>query len=446
MNEVELNLVGLPGNTHNYGGLSYGNTASMKNRTNTSNPKEAALQVVNHMKALHDLGVKQAVLPPHERPNIPVLNRLGYKGSDKDIARKAFEDSPNLYVACCSAAAMWTANCATITSDGEDEKVHITPANLATNFHRSIEAPITSKILQAIFNNEEFFTHHAPLPFNSATADEGGANHTRFFKGDTPGVHLFVYGQHGFKPNAVLPQRYPARQTSEASQAIARSHRLNNAHVIYAQQNPQAIDAGAFHNDVVSVGYGDLFFYHQKAFVATDSVIREIQNRFSKLCFAELIPIEVKESEVTLDEAVQTYLFNSQIVQGKDGKIYLIAPQECREHPKVEAAIQRIIQDKSNPISAVQYVNLHQSMWNGGGPACLRLRVPLNPSAYKAVHKGVLFTDDLYKKLLVWIDKHYRTKLDFGDLTDPKLIAENRASLDELTKLLGIGNLYQFQK
>lgn len=449
MNSFEVNFDRLVGLTHNYGGLSYGNTASMKNQSSTSNPREAALQGLNKMKYLHSLGVKQAVLPPDDRPAIAILQRLGYTGSAADILNKAFDDTPHLLMACCSSASMWAANAATITpsQDSLDGKVHITPANLASKFHRSIEVPVTTRILQVIFNNDQLFNHHPFLPMSSQMGDEGAANHTRFSGTyDGKGFHLFVYGQSAFKPNAVLPQKFPARQIYEASQAIARRHQLPSNQVLFVQQNPKAIDAGVFHNDVISVGNLNVFLYHENAFVATDAVIHEIQTRLSKQCFTDLIPIKVTEKEVSLKDAVESYLFNSQIVQSPNGEMHLIAPVECQKMANIKEFIDKMIASPANPIKKVHYIDLRQSMSNGGGPACLRLRAILTPNEYKAVHKGVIFNEALYEKLSTWINKHYREKLSITDLTDPKLIDESHAALDELTKLLGLGTIYPFQK
>ncbi len=35
------------------------------------------------MKALADAGYPQAVIPPQERPNVPLLRQLGFSGSDE---------------------------------------------------------------------------------------------------------------------------------------------------------------------------------------------------------------------------------------------------------------------------------------------------------------------------------------------------------------------------
>jgi succinylarginine dihydrolase len=98
-----------------------------------------------------------------------------------------------------------------------------------------------------------------------------------------------------------------------------------------------------------------------------------------------------------------------------------------------------------NPIRDVLSFDLKQSMKNGGGPACLRLRVALNEDELAAVHPGVLLTDNLYDILTAWVERHYRDQLSQSDLADPRLITESMTALDELTQLLGLPAIYAFQ-
>ncbi len=230
MKAVEVNFDGLVGPTHNYSGLSYGNVASTKSRQAISNPKEAALQGLQKMKFLTDRGIPQAVIPPQMRPHLPTLRQLGFEGNDKRVLNQAFRAAPELVYACSSAACMWTANAATISpsADTADGKLHITPANLSSKFHRSIEAQFTEKLFQTLFSNQKYFTVHPPLPQGSYFADEGAANHNRFCKSySDSGVELFVWGRYSFKDNPSAPRKFPARQCYEASQAIVRRHRLD---------------------------------------------------------------------------------------------------------------------------------------------------------------------------------------------------------------------------
>jgi len=445
----EINFDGIVGPTHNYSGLSYGNVASLQNQRLPSNPREAAIQGLNKMKFMSDLGIKQGVLPPHERPYIPTLKALGFTGSDQEILASAFKSQPELVFAIGSAAAMWTANAATISPscDSNDHLVHFTPANLSNKFHRSIESPTTGKVLKTIFNDPKHFMHHSPLPSGNFFSDEGAANHCRFCReyGEA-GVQLFVFGRYSLKSNATAPKLFPARQTFEASQAIARLHRLNSERIIFAQQSPDAIDAGIFHNDVAAVSNNNLFFYHEKAYLHQQSVIAEIDNKMNDLCDTKMIFLEVQSEEVSLDQAVNSYLFNSQLVTLPSGEMALIAPLECQITPSTKIYLDRLLNKKNSPIKNIYYQDLRQSMQNGGGPACLRLRVELTQKELKAIHSHVILDENLYQKLLEWIQRHYRDRLYVEDLADYKLLEEVRTALDDLTLILKLGSVYPFQQ
>lgn len=445
----EVNFDGIVGPTHNYSGLSYGNVASVANQQTISNPKAAALQGLEKMHHLAQMGVKQAFLPPQERPHLPTMRKLGYRGNDQEILRQVWKESPELLMACCSSAAMWTANAATVTpsSDTEDHRLHLSAANLAHKFHRSIEAPVTAEVLRRIFSNPQYFVHHSPLPNGSYFSDEGAANHTRFCRAyGEKGLHLFVYGRESFKESQHHPKKFPARQTLEASQAIVRRHLVLPDHVIFAQQNPEAIDHGVFHNDVISVGNQNFFFYHEKAFLNTSQVIKQIQEQAAYLCGIEMRFLEVKEEEVSLKTAVDSYLFNSQIITLADKTVVLIAPSECHEIPSVRAFLDKMITASDNPVSQIHYFNLKESMRNGGGPACLRLRVALTQKEIQAVHPDIFFTEERYLKLKAWIEKNYRERLAPEDLADSHFLQETRQALHELTEILKLGSLYSFQQ
>lgn len=440
---VEANFDGLVGPTHNYAGLSWGNVASKSNVRSVSNPREAALQGLAKMKRLADRGYVQGVLPPHERPHIPTLRALGFSGSDSDVLRAVARQSPSILAAVSSASTMWTANAATVSpsADTADHRVHFTPANLSAKFHRSIEHPVTGRALKSIFSDESWFAHHPALPSVSQFGDEGAANHTRLCgRYGEPGVELFVYGQVAFNDQAPAPRLYPARQTLEASQAIARLHGLKDSHVVFAQQNPEAIDAGVFHNDVIAVGNGNTLFYHEMAFLDEERVITDIRARLSG---TKLEAVRVSSDQVPLEDAVASYLFNSQLLNTPDGMM-LAVPGECREITSVSRFLDELV-DGTGPITSVEVFDVKQSMRNGGGPACLRLRVVLNDDELKAMHQGVLLTDALYERLTTWVEAHYRDQLSQDDLGDPMLLDEVRKALDELTGILGLGSIYDFQ-
>lgn len=445
-NAFEMNFDGLVGPTHNYGGLSYGNVASQSNSQSVSSPKEAAKQGLAKMKALMEMGFKQGVLAPQERPNVAVLRSIGFSGSDAQVIEKAAKQAMPLLVASCSASSMWTANACTVSpsADTADGRVHFTAANLNCKFHRSIEHPTTSRVLGAMFANERHFAHHAALPAVGQFGDEGAANHTRFCKGyGDAGVEFFVFGRSAFDSRFPEPQRYPARQTLEASQAVARLHGLSDEGVVYAQQNPAVIDQGVFHNDVIAVGNGEVLFYHQDAFLDTDKVLAELSDKLARRG-GEFKAVCVPREAVTVEDAVKSYLFNSQLLSRGDGSMLLIVPEECRNNGNVWNYLQRLT-DGKGPIKQVKVFDLKQSMQNGGGPACLRLRVALKEHELEAVNPGVIMTPSLYDTLNVWVDKHYRDRLSESDLADPQLLTECRTALDELTQILKLGAVYPFQ-
>lgn len=443
MKTVEVNFEGLAGPTHQYAGLAYGNVASVMHAHQISNPKEAALQGLHKMRILMNLGVPQAILPPHERPYIQILRRLGYTGSDNAILESVYRSNFELFKAVYSASNMWVANAATVSPsrDSLDGKVHITPANLMIHFHRSLETQFTYKLFKKIFSSSVFNVHQ-PLPRHPLFADEGAANHNRFCLqyGDS-GIQLFVYGQNRFLNQDLLPTRYPARQTLEASEGIARLHQLDPDKTLFAKQNPLAIDEGVFHNDVIAVANQNVFLYHELAFENTEQVIHQLQ---SEMPFP-LYCIPVSDSELSLKESVASYVFNSQLVTLADQSMVLISPIESQEIASAHAVIKRILAD-NNPIKRVEFVDCRQSMQNGGGPACLRLRVVLTEAELKACHQGIFLTESLYQALEKWVNQHYRDTLSIEDLRDPKLLEETRTALDALTQLLKLGPIYEFQK
>ncbi|MDH0729430.1 N-succinylarginine dihydrolase [Pseudomonas sichuanensis] len=447
MKSYEVNFDGLVGPTHNYGGLSYGNVASQSNSQQGSNPREAARQGLAKMKALMEMGFQQGVLAPQERPDVAALRSLGFTGSDAEVIQRAAKEAMPLLVASCSASSMWVANAATVSpsADTADGRVHFTAANLNCKYHRSIEHPTTSRVLGAMFNDDKHFAHHAALPAVAQFGDEGAANHTRFCKdyGDA-GVEFFVYGRSAFDSRYPAPQKYPARQTLEASQAVARLHGLRDDGVVYAQQNPAVIDQGVFHNDVISVGNGEVLFYHEDAFLETDAVLGQLQaklagkgGQFQAIC--------VPRSAVTVEDAVRSYLFNSQLLSRADGSMLLVVPEECRNNERVWAYLGQLT-SQGGPVKEVKVFDLKQSMQNGGGPACLRLRVALKETELAAVNPGVIMTASLYDTLVQWVDKHYRDRLGEADLADPQLLIECRTALDELTQIMKLGSVYPFQR
>ncbi|MBI1361991.1 MAG: N-succinylarginine dihydrolase [Alphaproteobacteria bacterium] len=443
MTSVEVNFDGLVGPTHNYGGLAHGNLAAADNAGDVSNPREAALQGLAKMRRLVEMGLTQGVLPPHDRPHVASLRRMGFTGTDAEIVRTAGMASPILLSNVSSASAMWTANAATVSPsvDAEDGRIHLTPANLAFQFHRSIETETTSRILQAIFADEAHFAVHEAVPF-AVFGDEGAANHCRLAPSHSErGVELFVYGRSAFEKNGI--GKFGSRQAMEASHVVATNHRLPRGGAVLAQQSKTAIDAGVFHNDVISVSNETVYLLHEQAFERQDVVLNALRKACAALGFEPNFLIATQD-ELTLEEAVGSYLFNSQIVTRPSGGMALILPVEVEETPRAKAYVDRVLAS-NGPIREAHYLDLRQSMRNGGGPACLRLRVVMTEVERAAMGAGVMVDAAKISALEAIVRTHYRDRLLISELADPALLDESRTALDEISQTLGLGAIYDFQ-
>ena len=439
----EFNFDGLVGPSHNYAGLSFGNVASFSNVKSASNPKQAALQGLAKMRALAARGFAQALLPPQARPNFRLLRSIGFAGSDADVLARAYRESPVILACAYSASPMWTANAATVSpsADTFDGRTHFTAANLNNKLHRADEHAQSTRTLRALFGNEQYFAVHDALPPTPAFGDEGAANHTRLCSSHgAKGVEFFVYGRTEFDPSAPAPKKYPARQTFEASQAIARLHGLDAGHTVFAVQNSDVIDQGVFHNDVIAVGNGNVLFYHEQAFHDEAAVLNKLRAAMDGVG-AELMPIRVDTRVVSVADAVASYLFNSQLLTKPDGAMALVIPQECQENLAVARYLEQLVAG-GGPVDELIHFDLRQSMRNGGGPACLRLRVALTDAEAGAMHQGVIMTETLYATLVAWVEKYYRDHLEPKDLADPQLAIECQGALEELTRILKLPDLY----
>ena len=354
---VEINFDGLIVPTHNYGGISPGNIASTRNAGAIAYPRAAALQGLDKMRANITAGLHQGWFMPLARPNEGWLATLG-----TDNAGAA----PHIRAAAWSASAMWAANAATVSpaADCADGRCHLTVANLVTMPHRSHEWAGTLAQLRVAFADPAFAVHPPiPAPFG----DEGAANHMRLAPThDEPGVEIFVYGRSG--------GGFPARQHEEASRAVARRHGLDPARTLLIEQAPRAIAGGAFHNDVVAVANERVLFTHESAFADRDAAHAAIH---AAAPWCEII--EVAESDVPLPDVIASYLFNAQLVTLPDSEAALIVPTEATSTPSVARYLERLVAG-NGPIRRVIPVDVRQSMANGGGPACLRLRVVADPT------------------------------------------------------------------
>lgn len=431
------------GPVYSHAHFAFGNLASMKNHHQVSKPREAGLQSLEKMKFLMDKGLPQMLMPPSHLPRLKFLKRLGFDTSSKNVLQKVWDFSPDILASCYSSSSVWLANCATVScsADTKDHKVHFTPANLHFSLHRSLETEHSHFLLKKIFHKTKYFTHHDPLPCSPVFADEGAANHNRLCTNyDQAGLNIFTYGYQAFKNRSHT--KFPPRQSKEAMDLIVRQHSLDLKNTLFVQQNPQAIDAGVFHNDVIFTSDKNLIFYHEKAFLNTEQAIQKIQDRFID---QELLQIKVTSQEIPLKNVVSSYLFNSQLLPTNTKHQWqLLAPQECKTDPIVYAYLQAL-QKRNNFIKDIHFIPVHHSMKNGGGPACLRLRIVLTEQESQGLHQGVCLNEELYQTIKHWITKHYREQLLTKDLLDPLLITESQRALDELSHILKLGNIYDFQ-
>lgn len=433
----EIAFDGIVGPTHSHAGLSPGNLAATRHAGEVGNPRKAAQQSLEKMQLVASLGAGQAVLPPHPRPDVDALRRIGFSGSDTQVLERA--ERAGMLAHVCSASAMWTANAATVapSSDTTDARVHFVVANLQTLFHRSLEAPVTRRVLEHVFAANAFDVH-AALPPAPLLSDEGAANHTRLCT-SRGALHLFGWGRSAATPAPT--QIHPARQSLEASQAVARLAALPAERTLFWQQHPDGIDAGSFHSDVLSVGTDSVLLLHELAFRDAEALLSELETRLG----SELEVVLASREELAVDEAVRSYVFNSELLSLPNGSMALIAPDSARESTASWRWLERVL-DADNPVSAVHTVAVDASLKNGGGPACLRLRVRLTREQEHALMGRVLLDDALANDLRAFFDRHYRDRLSAPDLADPELLREARQALDELTRLLELGSIYDFQR
>ena len=422
---IEINFDGIVGPTHNYAGLSIGNRASSANAGAVSAPRLAALQGMAKMRRMMAMGLRQGVFLPHDRPNVGWLRTLGFSGSDAETLASAWAADRALVANAMSASAMWTANAGTVSpaSDTRDGLCHISVANLSTMPHRASEAGQTERQLRLAFTDPRYFRVHAPLP--SAFGDEGAANFMRLVPPDGgAAVELFVYGEG-------QAGGFPSRQHRTASEAVARRHGLDPSHALMVRQSEAAIAAGAFHNDVVAVANGHVLFAHAEAFADPAALYDIVAARVPGA-----VIVEVPADRVSLDTAIRTYLFNSQLVTMPDGGMTLVLPAEARENVDVWAWLSDVIASEG-PITRLEIVDVRESMRNGGGPACLRLRVQVDADSCAAIDRRFLLDDAACDRIEAVIAREWPEAIAPDDLGDPHLWEQAARARASLTAAMG---------
>ncbi|MBX3125994.1 MAG: N-succinylarginine dihydrolase [Polyangiaceae bacterium] len=436
----ELCLDGLVGPTHTHAGLASGNLAAQRHAGEVSNPKRAALEGLTKLRHMLALGTTRGVLPPQPRPAVQVLRRLGFEGSDERVIERAAQE-PGLLTLVSSASSMWAANAATVipSCDSRDGRLHLVVANLVAQSHRSFEAETTERVLSAIFQDATLYAVHPPLPAAAHFSDEGAANHL-LLHSSRARIHVFGWGRSALG-DAAKPSRHSARQTLEASAAVARMGLLEPSRLLLWQQAPEGIDAGAFHSDVLAVGNGSVLLLHEAAFVDVDAFAGSLSQRLG----AELSVVLARSQELSLRDAVSSYAFNSELVRTTDGALVIVAPEESRDCAAAHAFLQRA-REECELAREIAFVGVSGSMKNGGGPACLRLRLELTEAELAGLASDVVLNDARLSALQSWVERHYRDRMRVTDLADPALYRESLDALDELTGLLGLGAVYDFQR
>lgn len=436
---VELQLDGMVGPSHHFAGLGLGNLASQAHRHQISFPRAAALEGLAKVRRVMELGIPQALLPPQHRPRLDWLRQVGFEGDDAEVIAQAGAGEGDWLSSAYSASSMWAANAASVSpaSDTRDGRLHVTAANLISGRHRSLESFETTWHLRRFFAGTTTVVHE-PLPALLALRDEGGANHTRLTpEWSLPGIEFWVHGESDLNSgSAPRPQRFLPRQTKAACEAIVRRHRLDPSMSFVVAQSAEAIDAGVFHNDVISVGHRDFLMFHEQAFADGRETVERISQRFQERFERPLRCIEFSEAELPMRDAVASYLFNSQWLTGEAGDWHLICPRQCERIASARRALERL-KGCVPELRVVHFVDLDQSMSNGGGPACLRLRIAMSREELMRTLPTAHMTPERLAELEQLVRESYRERLSIDELRDPAFASECLAARQRVLQVLG---------
>lgn len=430
---TEINIDGMIGPTHHYGGLGVGNIASQTHRDQISNPRQAALEGLAKAKLVSDLGITQTIWLPPSRPKLELLQSLGFQGSPQEQILSAFERAPRVLSAAFSSAFMWAANSATVSpaADTKDGCYHFTPANLISSLHRASEANERQSDFANTFSVIHFHRFHDPLPAVTSLRDEGAANHMRLSdpSGEI-GFNIFVYGEEdASKSSETTNTRFMARQTRLASETIARQHQLNPETTFFLRQHPDAISAGVFHNDVIATSHEGVLLHHELAFLDAEEELARLERAFLDRVGQAMVRIVVSNDSLSLTDTVNSYLFNSQLLtpsrtNAKDSlpRMMFVCPMQCHAMESANRLLRSIISDPTNPVDDVQFVKVGQSMSGGGGPACLRLRVPADERTRSQLPYEGLLNESLYESLTRAVERHYPENVSLSSFCDERFV------------------------
>lgn len=397
-------------------GLSYGNTASMQSSQLASRPKKGALQAIALMRSLLKFGSFVCCVPPQVRPSVKELENFGYTLKSQEDLDNLWLSNPMLASAIFSNSSVWMANSGLFlpAADSRDRLTHLVPANLSYTLHRYFEARYHTKVFQKIFENTRGIQVHEPLCRHNYYSDEGAANHMRLAPpahGDA--LHLFVWGRDPEKEQMLT--HFPARQSLWASQQIEQIANLNRDDCFYPKQRQAVIDEGVFHNDVIAMSHYNFLCVHEEAYEDQFVLLDEIKTAFRTKFDNELIVITISKEQMSVKEAVETYFFNSHFVSTEEG-VVMLAPKECEKQSRVQNILSEWIADPRIPVKRLEYHDLSQSMRNGGGPACLRLRMQLTPDQEQSLYPSFIMSPKTLDHLETLIENYYPDSVKISDL------------------------------
>jgi succinylarginine dihydrolase len=202
---------------------------------------------------------------------------------------------------------------------------------------------------------------------------------------------------------------------------------------LFVAQSEAAIAAGAFHNDVVAVANEHVLFAHEQAFEDRPTFYAELKRLLPE---AEII--EVPAARVSLEDAVKSYLFNAQLISLPDeGGMALVLPEEARDTPSVWSWLQELTAG-NGPVRRLCVVDVRESMANGGGPACLRLRVAADPAT---IDRRFLLNQRKLDRIAECVGEQWPDRIAPDDLRDMELCRRIEGAREALLDLLDLGEL-----
>jgi len=115
----------------------------------------------------------------------------------------------------------------------------------------------------------------------------------------------------------------------------------------------------------------------------------------------------------------------------------LVVPSECQDNQPVWNWLQQMLAG-NGPIRHVKVVDVRQSMANGGGPACLRLRVVADPAT---VDPRFMLDDAKAEAMEKVVAEFWPEQINPADIGSESLAATIRTARAQMLDLLGLTEL-----